>query len=249
MTLIDGDLVLPILVLFFFAGILKGILGFGLPIMTMASLPFFVSVEQAIVLSAIVQPFTNLFQLVTSGAVRKAFSLALPILVALVPGVVIGAWYLTSLDSDTLLLIIGATIIAFAVSNLAGFRITIPKGREVHAGLAFGMVAGIFGALTSLNGWAFIMYLVGIGLPRREFRSAIALMFLVSGFLISSSFWVVGLLDMRLAIGGALALCSAFPGMWIGDILGQKIPGELFTKVLLVTLMIIGSVLVWRAAF
>ncbi len=243
---LDPSIIIAVLLVFLVAGLVKGVLGFGLPIITMASLPFLVDVQSAIVLSAIVQPATNVFQLVSSGGVARAFHFSWPVLITLVPGISLGAWYLTSLDADTLLFLVGLTIVAFSVLELSGFRFRISPKKRIPTGLGMGAVAGVFGALTSLNGWAFIMYLMGIGLDRRDFRSAIALLFLVSGFFISTSFWIIGILDKKLLLLGAGVLVPAFFGMWIGDLIGQRIPAAVFRKILLVSLVFIGSAIATR---
>ncbi len=243
----DGQTIALILLIFLVAGTLKGVLGFGLPIITMSFLPFIIPVEQAIVLSAVVQPATNLFQLASAGGVGAAIRIAMPVLITLVPGVFLGAWYLTSLDGNSLLMMVGLTIIVFSMLNLLGFGVEIAEKNRFSAGLGLGAVAGVVGALTSLNGWAFIMYLVGTGVERTAFRSAIALLFLISGLLISSSFWVLGLLDLTLLTIGAATLCAAFPGMWLGNILGTKLPAELFRKILLIALVGIGMMLIFQA--
>lgn len=243
---IEPIYLLLILAIFLIAGTVKGVLGFGLPIITMSLLPFVIPVEHAIVLSAIVQPATNIFQFVTSGLYRRAVQISLPVLIALVPGILVGALFLTKLNSGMLLLLVGATITLFSLNELIGFGIKISENYRVHSGAGFGFVAGVFGALTALNGWAFIMYLVGIGTDRKEFRSAIALLFLVSGTLISSSFWAVGLLDLNLLMIGVLVIFPAFLGMWMGDKMGNRIPAELFKKLLLVALVLIGLLIVSR---
>ena len=243
----DAQTIVIILMIFLLAGLVKGVLGFGLPIITMSFLPFIVPVEQAIVLSAVVQPATNLFQLMSAGGVTGAVVVGWPVLVTLVPGVALGAWYLSSLDGNTLLLFVGVTIVLFSLINLLGYRIEISPRNRIPAGFGFGAVAGVVGALTSLNGWAFIMYLVGIGTDRQSFRSSIALLFLVSGFLISSSFWLVGLLDATLLMIGIATLGTAFPGMWLGDRVGSALPAELFRKIVLCALVLIGGMLILQS--
>lgn len=247
MPMPDGQIIVTILAIFFIAGLVKGVLGFGLPIVTMAFLPLFVPIEKAIVLSAFVQPATNLFQLASAGMVGRAVQTAWPVLVALLPGVAIGAWFLSSIDSETLLLIVGITIIAFSIINLIGYGIQIPDGKRIIVGYGFGAVAGVVGVLTSLNGWAFVMYMVGVGAERNLFRSTIALLFLVSGFLISSSFWVLGLLDWTLFTIGVATLCTAFPGMWLGNRIGSNLPADAFRRTLLIALVVVGGMLVYRA--
>lgn len=240
---VDSTLILSVVCIFMFAGVVKGILGFGLPIVTMSLLPFVIPVDMAIVISAFVQPATNIFQLISTGDLKRSVHTTWPVLVALVPGILLGAWYLTSLDSNTLLIVIGITIIGFSALNLAGYKMNISLSNKAPIGLAFGFVAGIFGALTSLNGWAFILYLMGLNVDRNQFRSSIALLFLVSGFLISSSFWVIGWLDLERAVIGILALVAAIPGMVAGNRIGEKLSGDLFRMLILYALVVIGFAL------
>jgi len=235
------NILLPIIIIFFVGGVFKGVMGFGLPIIVMSLLPFFVPIEMAIVISAFVQPATNFNQLVTAGGYKRAFSFSWPVILFLIPGIWVGSLFITSLDSSAILLIVGLTIIGFATIELLGFRLVISDAMRKPFGFGFGFVAGLAGALTSLNGWAFILYLMGLGANRQDFRSAIALLFLVSGTFISAGFWAVGWLTFELFLYGISAILPAFFGMWIGDKMGQKIPAENFRTYILIALLIIGG--------
>jgi len=245
--MMEWHILIPILLIFLVGGIFKGIMGFGLPIIVMSILPFFVPVETAIVISAFVQPATNINQLVTAGGYRNAFNLAWPVILFLIPGVWVGSWFITSLDSNAILLIVGVTIIGFALIELLGFRLVITDAMRKPFGFAIGFVAGLAGALTSLNGWAFILYLMGLGADRQNFRSAIALLFLLSGTFISAGFWAVGWLTQEIFLYGLAAILPAFFGMWVGDKLGQKIPADQFRIYVLIALLFIGGSIVYSS--
>lgn len=235
-----------VLFIFFVAGSVKGILGFGLPLITMSLMPFFIPVELAIVLSAIVQPATNINQLITSGGAREAFKSTWTILLALIPSVALGAWFLKEIEGNSHMLILGITLICFSLYTISGHAFVIAKQRQNMVGGVTGLVAGIIGSLTSINGVFFIMYLVGIGASRQAFRSAIALLFIVSGVLISSGFWYADLLDKNNLIMGLIALIPCFVGMWVGNIIGERIPNDTFRKLVLSMLLVIGAVFVFR---
>jgi uncharacterized membrane protein YfcA len=237
---------LSVFAIFLIAGTVKGVLGFGLPLITMSLLPFVIPVELAIVLSALVQPATNIGQLISTGGARQAFYSTWTILLALIPSVALGAWFLSELEGNSHLFILGLTLIGFAVHSLSGFVFRIAKERQNIVGGITGFVAGIVGMLTSINGMFFIMYLVGIGAQRNEFRAAIALLFIVSGVLINSGFWFAGLLNQNNIILGILVLIPCFTGMWLGNIIGNRIPNEVFRKMILYALLVIGCVFIWR---
>ena len=234
--------------IFFIAGCVKGVLGFGLPLITMSLLPFVIPVELAIVLSALVQPATNIGQLISTGGAKQAFQSTWTILLALVPSIALGAWFLSELEGNSHLIILGLTLIAFAVYSISGFSIAIPKVRQNLAGAITGLIAGGVGILTSINGMFFIMYLVGIGAGRQAFRAAIALLFIVSGVLINSGFWFAGLLNQNNVIIGALVLVPCFLGMWGGNLIGNRIPNDVFRKMILYALLVIGCIFIWRGA-
>ncbi|MEM7067890.1 MAG: sulfite exporter TauE/SafE family protein [Pseudomonadota bacterium] len=242
----DSSILVAVFAIFFFAGAVKGVLGFGLPIITMSMLPFVMPIEKAIALSAVVQPATNVFQWISAGQIKASIELAWPVLITLAVGILVGSWYVTSLDSQTLILLVGLTIIVFSLMDLLGYRIPISSRFRLPAGLGFGFVAGVFGAFTALNGWAFILYLLGIGTDRQLFRSTIALLFLVSGLLISSSFWLLGWLNYQVLLLSILALIAAFPGMWFGNQLGERLPAALFRRVILTALVCVGSILMFQ---
>jgi len=235
-----------VLAVFFIAGAVKGVLGFGLPLITMSVSPFFISVELAIVLSAIVQPATNVNQLITSGGVRQAFVSTWPLLLALVPSVAMGAWFLDTIEGNAHMLILGVTLVVFSLYTISGFSFKITRERQTVMGSITGFVAGLVGSLTSINGMFFIMYLVGIGADRQAFRSAIALLFIVSGVLISSGFWYADLLNRNNLFLGLLALAPAFIGMWAGNRIGERIPNKVFRKLILSALLVIGGVFIAR---
>jgi len=197
---------LLVFAIFLIAGTVKGVLGFGLPLITMSLLPF-----------------------------------AIP-----VPSVALGAWFLSELEGNAHLFILGLTLVCFALHSLSGFVFKISKEHQNMVGGITGFVAGIVGMLTSINGMFFIMYLVGIGAKRNEFRAAIALLFIVSGVLINSGFWFAGLLNQNNILIGILVLIPCFAGMWIGNIIGNRIPNEVFRKMILYALLLIGCVFIWR---
>jgi len=235
-----------VMMIFFIAGSVKGVLGFGLPLITMSLLPFVIPVELAIVLSALVQPATNIGQLISTGGAKQAFKSTWTILLALVPSVAFGVWFLNSLEGNSHLLILGLTLIGFAVHSLSGFSFLISKERQSFAGVFTGLVAGLVGVLTSINGMFFIMYLVGIGTDRQAFRAAIALLFIVSGVLINSGFWFAGLLNQNNILIGLLVLIPCFLGMSFGNKIGERIPNDAFRRVILYVLLLIGGLFIWR---
>jgi len=232
-------------VAFLVGGFIKGVFGFGLPVITMGILPIALPVEQAIVVSALIQPVTNMGQLLSSGAVLSAVQVSWPLIISLPIGVFVGALFIVRADSEMLLLFIGMMIIVFALSNLTLYRLRIDESQRTAAGVFLGAFAGFMGALTSINGPILIAYLLGIGADRRLFRSSIALLFIASSLFIVIGLGSVGLLTAPLFALALFSILPSFVGMWLGDRLGKRIPAERFRKWVLIVLVVLGLRFIW----
>ena len=242
------EVLILVLIIFLFGGIVKGVLGFGLPLITMSFLPMVVPLELALVASALVQPFTNIGQIIQSGRIKIAIKNTWPLVVSLGPGGLAGSWFLGVLDADALIFLIGVMVTLFAIYSLTGFVFIISEKIRTEAGLVIGFLAGVVGALTTLNGNFFILYLLGIETNRTDFRSAIAILFIVSALFISAGFYSVGFLNSeRLWLSGFCLLPSFF-GMWIGNRVGVHLPTDTFRKIVLAMLLVIGVSFIFRGA-
>ena len=228
------------LLVFFGAGVVKGGLGFGLPLVSVSVLPLFTPIEVALGINAVVLPLTNVWQYGRSGLAWTTLHRFWPVLLGLAVGVPVGGALIASIKPSTLTLSLGILIAGFAVMTGLNPRLAIPWHLERAIGVAIGVVAGVIGVLTTVNGPVFVSYLVGLGTERRLMVAALGLFFLFSGILIAGSFWLVGLLDGgRLALA-ALCLVPVFAGMRLGNLLADRLSVERFRRLVLCVLFLLG---------
>ncbi len=245
---LGAEAIAAVLAIFVFGGFVKGGLGFGLPIATISLLPLVIPVDMALAINAVVQPLTNLGQLVGSGHAVASVRRFWPMVIPLAVGVAIGANFVKALDAETLLLILGLFVMGFTALSIRGVALPVGPRRELAAGLGTSFVAGLTGALTAVNGPIFVMYLLGLRLPRQAFRGALGFLFIVSGALIAGGFWSVGLLDAGRATLAGLCIPTALLGMWAGDRAAGRLPAEVFRRVVLAALFCLGANFVLRGA-
>lgn len=231
---------------FVLGGMVKGAMGFGLPLTTMALMPFFLPVDVALAINVLVLFLTNVAQFVQMGQMRETAIRFAPVLWGIGIGVVGGSVLVSSISDDTLLLALGAVVLAFAVLSLSGANLAIPLRRERPVGWITGILGGGVGALTTVSGPLFVIYLVGLGVERRLFLSAISLFFLVSAVLISGAFLMVGMFDTERVLLAAVAVPAALFGMWAGDLIGLRVPAHRFRSLVLAVLGVLGLNLLWR---
>ena len=243
---LDPAQLLAVLTIFVAGGVVKGAIGFGLPLVTMSVLPLVVPVEAALAINAIILPLTNIKQFLQERRISETLRRFSPVIIGVVIGVPIGAAFVTFVNDAVLLISLGVFVIAFTGVSLVTPRLVVPQRRERSLGGVIGILAGVLGALTTANGPLFVMYLVGLKVERAVFLSAISLFFIVSGVIISASFFVAGLFDMPRFLTALAAFPAALAGMYLGNALAQRIPAERFRLAVLVVLCLLGANLVLR---
>ncbi|NIA69302.1 sulfite exporter TauE/SafE family protein [Pelagibius litoralis] len=231
---------LAVLGIFFLGGLIKGALGFGLPLVTIALLPLVIPTGLALAVNVVVFPIMNVFQFVQAGMMRETLGRFPMMLLGILLGVPMGALLLSGLDEELLIFCLGLFVAVFAIFNGINPRLRIPESRRPLAEGLSGVAAGILGTLTSTNGPVFVTYLTGIGAERRVMISALGLFFLFSGFLIAGSFWFIGIMNGPRLLMALTCTLPAGLGMWVGNRLAGRLPAESFRKLILLVLFCLG---------
>lgn len=201
---------------FVLGGLVKGALGFGLPLATMAILPFFVAVDAALAINVVVLFLTNIAQFVQMGQMRATARRFAPVLGGILLGVPFGAVMVSSFSDRVLLTALGAVVVLFTIMSLVKVDLALAPRHERPVGWVAGVTGGIVGAMTTVGGPLFVMYLVGLGVERRVFLSALSLFFILSALLISGAFLAVGLFDAT-RLGLASVAFPVFPDRHVGE--------------------------------
>jgi len=232
--------------IFLMGGLFKGTVGFGLPLATMSVLPLVISVEEALAINAVVLPLVNIRQILHATSIRHTVSRLRFVLAGVVLGVAVGATFVTSVDNDLLVLFLGLFVIAFTALTAINPTISIPKAREKGIGFGVGTLAGVIGALTTTNGPVFIMYLVGLKADREFFLSALGLLFILTGVLVSASFWAAGMITLPRFLVALWCVAPTLAAMAVGHRIGARAHAERFRTLVLAGLCILGVNLVLR---
>ncbi len=226
-------------------GVVKGSLGFGLPLVTISISPFFIPVELALAFNSVVLLATNAVQVWRAGETREAFAFSLPILAGVAVTTLPGVWIATQLPANVLLGALGCLVLTFSILSFFSVAIRLPSGGLGAA--AIGGVAGVVGAFSSAPGPVFVMYLMTLGLPRRRFMAVIGILMGLVGTFLTAGFVIAGVLDLeRLALGALLFLPGTL-GFVLGDRLFRRFPEKVFRRGVLIVLVILALAMIRRA--
>lgn len=241
------EVLLAVLAIYLLAGMVKGAMGFGLPIVSVSLLPFVVPVATALALNAIVLVLTNIQQIRQGGAYRAGFGAAWPVMAGMLCGVPVGAVLAADLSPDSLMLVLGLFILLFVGLSIARPELEVPPHRRVPISLGSGIASGIVGALTSSPAAIFVMVMVALKLDRSVFVTALGFIMALFGAAAAVAYAVTGTLGVHHFVPGLAAVPPAMLGMWLGNRWASQLGSGTFRKAVLGLLAILAIVMIRRS--
>lgn len=235
------------LLTFLAAGAVKGTLGIGLPLVAVPLLATVLDLPTAVALMVVPVLTSNIIQALQGKRKIETLRRFFPLLLTLVPGAIIAAQFLSSVDLRTGSLVLGIIVVLFSLSQLVPVRFEINKRQERYLNPAVGLVAGFLGGLSNLFGPPLIMYLVALKLEKDAFVTTIGLLFVVASATLYTTLAAVGVLTFDNAVGSLVAAIPVMAGVFIGTRLRSRIPQKTFERVLMVVLILVGLNLIRRA--
>lgn len=231
------------------AGVVKGVTGIGIPMVSIALLSLAISVPQAVALLPVPILVANTWQAFRGGRFKSSVSRYRPLIIALALGMVIGALLLKHVDDRVLQGIIGLAVMVFSITSMSTPELRVPAGAEKWVGAVAGALGGVLGGMSSLFGPPILMFLVSLHLPKDEFVAVIGTVYLLGGVFLLVALAGVRVMGPEEVALSALATPPLLAGMALGQWLRDRISQEAFRKGLLITVMLIGASLLLRAVF
>lgn len=235
------------LAIYLAAGFVKGALGFGTPLISVALLSLFVPADTALAYNALVILATNLQQIGQAGEMRAGLAAAWPLMAGMAIAVPVGALFAAGVSKPVLLAILGSFVLIFVVSSFLRPTLRVPGGAERRIGFGMGLASGLVGAFTSSPGPVFLMYVVALHLPREVYMATLGFIMILFGFVLTASYVGVGVLRWEHVPVGLAVTVAAVSGMWLGNRFGRKLPAAAFRKAVLIVLGFLGAMMIRRA--
>ena len=229
-------------------GLIKGALGVGTPLLTVPMMAQVLPPQMAIAIMAIPVVVVNLWQLTQAERSTAVIERFWPTFVAILIGTLIGVKILSVIDEKTLLIVVGAAVIAFALLQGSKFRLHLPDRMVKPAGVFFGGASGLIGGVSSFFGPMMITYLISIrGLAKNQFVSIISFLYVSAVVPWALTLYWYGILDQRLLLYSIFATIPVTLGLLIGQRVRKYISEARFHYLIIGILVISGLSMLWRA--
>ncbi len=243
----------PLLILvaaaFLLAGFVKGVIGLGLPTVSMGLLAVTMPPAQALAIVIIPAVVTNIWQTFVGPYLLDILRRLWPLMV----GTVIGIW----LNSDMLTgpyarygaIVLGILLVIYAIIGLSKFSFSVARRDEKWIGGIVGVITGAVSAMTGVQVLPSMPYMQAIGMEKDELVQALGVFFTVATVSMAFNLTSAGLLTAATALPGAVAMAMAFLGMFIGQAVRTRMEPDVFRRWFLIAMILLGIYIAGSAVF
>lgn len=234
-----------------FAGIVKGAIGFGVPLIILSGLTLFL--DPLLSVAGLILPalISNLVQVARHpkaeivDAVQEHWRY-----IAVVCVLILGVSQLVVFVPERVfLLILGVPVMALSVVQLAGVKFSIPPERRRVAEWSIGGLTGVLGGFTGSWGPLTVLYLIALDMPKMRQLLVQGVVYSMGAVFLLVGHLQSGVLNAATIPFSALLLVPIFIGMQIGFRLGAMLDAKLFRNLTLLLLVVAGANLVRRGLF
>lgn len=242
--------VLPILLAAIPAAILVGLSKGGLPVVGMLGTPILALAVSPVTAAAILLPIFVVSDIFGLHAYRRHFDRRN--LLILIPAATVGVgagWATASAVSERLVtLAVGLIGLAFCFDYYWRSRHRLePKPADVPRGLFWGAIAGFTSFVSHAGTPPYQMFVLPQRLGKLAYAGTTTILFAYVNAIKLIPYWALGQLNaanLKLAALLALpAIAAVYAGVW----LVQRIPQELFYRLVIAALLLVSVKLVWDA--
>lgn len=244
----QADTLTLVTLTFLAAGLVKGVVGLGLPTIVLGMLTVPLGITQAIAVLLVPSLVTNAIQgfggPTPMGTARRLW----PLLAAASLDILVGTGALARSTGSGPAVALGVLIALHGAISLLAPPLPHPGRHErwltPTAGLMNGLITGFTGSAI-LPG---VLYFQALGFDKERLVQGMGLLFCVSTAVLMVAFTQHRLLTLDLLLLSTAALLPAMLGLWLGGRVRRRIAEERFRRLLFMALIVLGVGIVWRTA-
>jgi uncharacterized membrane protein YfcA len=234
------------MIIFFLAGIIKGVVGFGMPLFAISLLALTMPLTTAIAANVGPSLVTNVRQ-----AFRGPYLVALvkrlwPFLIPAIGLIWFGIAIQLRVNEAYPGFVLGILAVTYATLTFFKVQMTLRPQQEKPVGFLLGICNGFITGITGIFIIPGGLYLQSLGLKRDEMVQALGLLFMLSTAAIGLIFGIKAIMTPDLALLSALCIPPGLIGLAIGERLRSRLSEETFRKLFLAGIAILGVSLVLR---
>ncbi|MEC9304890.1 MAG: sulfite exporter TauE/SafE family protein [Pseudomonadota bacterium] len=221
------------LLTFAIAGIIKGAIGSGVPVVVVPVLTMLYDVKLAIAVLVAPNLFSNALQVWQYRQHLLPLRFLLSFAVAGGAGIVLGTWGLVALSPTLLSLGVAAAILLYLIIKLAKRTATLPFTVAKRIVLPVGLLAGVLQGAAGMSAPASVTFLNAMRLERPVFIGSISVFFVAITLVQIPALLSAGILTWERSLYSLAALLVILAAMPLGARLGKRLPHRWFDRLIM----------------
>ena len=247
--MLTPELLALIAVTFVAAGFVKGVIGLGLPTVTLAVLILPLGLKTSLAIAVIPLVVANLWQALAGPYLKQIIQRLWPFLLTAIISVWIGIQVLATVRSDYLIAMLGVVLILNSMISFTRYRIPAPAPEhETLWSVICSALGGIMFGMTGNFIVPGVLFLQALGMHRDMLVQALGVTFVLISTTLAISLTSRSLMTSELTIVSLAGLIPAFFGVWLGTRYRSSISEQQFRRLFFIALLIIGCSLLLGAA-
>lgn len=245
----DPATITLLIVAFFTAGTVKGVIGMGMPTIALGFMTLVLDPRLAISIIIVPMVILNIWQVWRSGETKQALLRYLPFAMSLIAFVAIFMAWSATFSTQVIYIFMGISILIFVAINATNLPFSIPDNRNTAAQIGFGSIAGIIGGVSALWAPPMAIYLTARKVDKDEFVRATGLLIFLGCLPLVLGHAAKGALTLPVFVTAMAMLVPSFVGFSVGEFLRSRISEKAFRGVLLIAFLLMGLNLIRRGLF
>jgi uncharacterized protein len=225
---------------FALAGFVKGVIGLGLPTVSIGLLAVAMPPAHALAIVIVPAILTNVWQTFVGPYLRDIVRRLWPMLVGTAIGIWSGAGLMTGPYARYAGIVLGVLLVVYALISLTRVRFSVAPTDEKWLGGVVGLVTGVISAATGVQVIPSMPFMQAIGMEKDELVQALGVFFTAATLALAFNLTRAGLLNASTAVPGIVALVAAFTGMFTGQAVRTRLEPETFRRWFLVAMLLLG---------
>jgi uncharacterized membrane protein YfcA len=221
------------------AGFIKGVIGSGLPTISIGILSLVVPIPAAAALTVLPSFITNVWQ-----SLGPRLGMLLKRLWPMFAGICVGAWLgaglMTGAYSQWAQVGLGVALAVYAALGLSRLHYHLDRRHEPWLAPIVGIATGFIAAGTGVFVIPSGPYLQAIGLRKDDLVQALGITYTVSTVVLAGIVAHAGSMAMSLLVPSLVGLAAALIGMAIGQKVRVRLPEETFRTMFFAGLLLLG---------
>ncbi|HAS90237.1 MAG TPA: sulfite exporter TauE/SafE family protein [Desulfovibrio sp.] len=229
--------------IFFTAGFVQGLTGFGAALVAMPLMAFIIDIKLAVPICTLCGLFININMTLK---LRKSLDWAkiIPLIAGCIPGSIFGTLVLKEVNGYYIRLFLGILVTAFSGYSLLAKPVRLNLNNKW--GYLPGFLTGAIGSAVSAGGPPSIIYTSIQGWSKESIKATLVSFFLFSGTMAASGHLISGLTTFyafKIFLASALPI---FVGTNLGNSLSTHISDNFYRRIVMLLLVIMGLMLIFQ---